>query len=149
MLGAYFHPAKRKCLRCPSSTKGANVPSIKSNYFGWARRISVIPAIATVLCTSHALAAVPAVVVDAQQTIGTGFFDPLQVVVAPNGTVYVADSFNNRVLQATPGLPGQVNFTQVNTGSVTLFFPEGITVDASGDLYIGDTPNVFGPGFNS
>ena len=122
------------------------MPSTKKEHFEWARRVSSIPAIATLLCTSHALAAAPAVVVDAQQTIGTGNFDPLQVVVAPNGTVYVADSFNNRILQATPGLPGQVNFTQVNTGSVTLSFPEGITVDASGDLYICDTPNLFGPG---
>jgi sugar lactone lactonase YvrE len=125
------------------------VSSMKTNHFGWARKFSVIPAIATVLCTSHALAAAPAVVVDAQQTIGTGFFDPMQVVVAPNGTVYVADSFNNRILQATPGLPGQVNFTQVNTGSVTLSFPDGIAVDASGDLYIGDMPNLFGVGLSS
>jgi sugar lactone lactonase YvrE len=125
------------------------MPSSKKKHFGWARSVSSIPAIATLLCTSHALAAAPAVVVDAQQTIGTGNFNPLQVVVAPNGTVYVADSFNNRILQATPGLPGQVNFTQVNTGSVNLAFPEGIAVDASGDLYICDTPNVFGLGFNS
>jgi sugar lactone lactonase YvrE len=125
------------------------MPSSKKKHFQWARRVSSIPAIATLLCTSHALAAVPAVVVDAQQTIGTGNFDPLQVVVAPNGTVYVADTFNNRILQATPGLPGQVNFTPVNTGSVTLAFPEGIAVDASGDLYICDTPNIFGLGFNS
>jgi sugar lactone lactonase YvrE len=125
------------------------VPSTNKTHFGWARRISVIPAIATLLYTSHALAAAPAVVVDAQQTIGTGNFNPFQVVVAPNGTVYVADSFNNRILQATPGLPGQVNFTQVNTGAVTLAFPEGIAVDASGDLYICDTPNLFGLGFNS
>ena len=125
------------------------MPSSKKKHFGWARRVSSIPAIATLLCTSHALAAAPAVVVDAQQTIGTGNFDPQQVVVAPNGTVYVADSSNNRILQAIPGLPGQVNFTQVNTGSVNLAFPEGIAVDASGDLYICDTPNIFGLGFNS
>jgi sugar lactone lactonase YvrE len=123
--------------------------SIKKTHFGWARRVSAIPAIATLFCTSHALAAAPAVVVDAQQTIGTGNFSPTQVVVAPNGTVYVADTFNNRILQASPGLPGQVNFTQVNTGHTALFFPEGIAVDASGDLYIGDSPNVFGQGSNS
>jgi sugar lactone lactonase YvrE len=125
------------------------MPSSRKKPFEWARRVSSIPAIATLLCTSHALAAAPAVVVDAQQTIGTGNFDPLQVVVAPNGAVYVADSFNNRILQATPGLPGQVNFTPVNTGSVNLAFPEGIAVDASGDLYICDSPNLFGLGFNS
>jgi diphthamide synthase subunit DPH2 len=83
------------------------MPSTKKKHFEWARRVSSIPAIATLLCTSHALAAAPAVVVDAQQTIGTGNFDPLQVVVAPNGTVYVADTFNSRILQATPARPGE------------------------------------------
>ncbi|HXP11234.1 MAG TPA: hypothetical protein VN828_22215 [Acidobacteriaceae bacterium] len=125
------------------------MPSKSKTHFGWARQISVIPAIATLFCTSHALAAAPAVVVDAQQTIGTGNFNPSQVVVAPNGTVYVSDPFNNRILQATPGLPGQVNFTQVNTGHTGLLFPEGLAVDASGDLFIGDSPNVFGQGNNS
>src|SRR5580658_9381399 len=146
MMVAYCGPGECKYLGCPQIAKGAEMPSTRKKHFEWARRVSSIPAIATLLCTSHALAAAPAVVVDAQQTIGTGNFDPVQVVVAPNATVYVADSFNNRILQATPGLPGQVNFTQVNTGSVTLSFPEGIAVDASGDLYICDTPNLFGPG---
>jgi sugar lactone lactonase YvrE len=125
------------------------MPSKSKTHFGWARRISAVPALATLLCTSHALAAAPAVVVDAQQTIGTGFFNPSQVVVAPNGTVYVADPFNNRILQATPGLPGQVNFTQVNTGHTALSFPEGVAVDAAGDLYISDSPVVFGQGNSS
>jgi hypothetical protein len=125
------------------------MPSKSKTHFGWARRISAIPAIATLFCTSHALAAAPAVLVDAQQTIGSGFFNPSQVVVAPNGTVYVSDPFNNRILQATPGLPGQVNFTAVNTGHTGLFFPEGLAVDVSGDLYIGDSPGLFGQGNNS
>jgi sugar lactone lactonase YvrE len=149
MMVAYCGPGECKYLGCPQIAKGAEMPSTRKKHFEWARRVSSIPAIATLLCTSHALAAAPAVVVDAQQTIGTGNFNPLQVVVAPNGTVYVADTFNSRILQATPGLPGQVNFTQVNTGSANLSFPEGIAVDASGDLYICDTPVNFGLGFNS
>jgi len=126
----------------PDCKRNLTMPLKSKTPFGWARSISVIPAIATLFCTSHALAAAPAVVVDAQQTIGTGNFNPSQVVVAPNGTVYVADPFNNRVLQATPGLPGQVNFTQVNTGHTVLIFPESLAVDALGDLYIGDSPST-------
>jgi sugar lactone lactonase YvrE len=96
------------------------------------RRLSGLPAIAILFCASHALAAAPAVVVDAQQTVGSGFYDPQGIAVAPNGTVYVADTLNN--------LPGNSASAVVNTG--TLYFPQGIGVDAAGDLFIGDNPNL-------
>ena len=70
------------------------------------RRLSCLPAIAMLFCASHAFAAVPAVVVDAQQTLGSGFNDPQGIAVAPNGTVYVADTPNNQIVMLTPNLPG-------------------------------------------
>ena len=109
------------------------------------KSVYLIPAIATLFCTSHALAAVPAVVVDAQETIGSSnFIDPQQVVVAPNGIVYAADTSNNQVLQYIPNLPNQVNGSQVKTPGFSLSSPQGLAVDAAGDLYIADSPSHTG-----
>jgi sugar lactone lactonase YvrE len=115
------------------------MPSHQGRHFAWARRISCIPAVA-VLFSSYALAAVPAVVVDAEQTIGsTNSINPQQVVIAPNGIVYVADTNNNQVLQYIPNLPATVNSTLVKTPGFTLAGLAALAVDASGDLYIADT----------
>ena len=105
----------------------------------------LVPAIATLFCTSHALAAVPAVVVDAQETIGSSnFIDPQQVVVAPNGIVYAADTSNNQVLQFIPNLPNQANASQVKVPGYSLSSPQGLAVDAAGDLYIADNSGHYG-----
>ena len=109
------------------------------------KSVYLIPAIATLFCTSHALAAVPAVVVDAQETIGSSnFMDPQQVVVAPNGIVYAADTSNNQVLQFIPNLPNQVNASQVKVPGYPLSSPQGLAVDAAGDLYIADSSGHYG-----
>src|SRR5271167_2315914 len=91
------------------------------------RRLSCLAAIST-LCASHAFASVPAVVTDAQQTIGSGFNDPQGIAVAPNGTVYVADTQNNQIVMLTPNLPGNSSSAVVPTGK--LFSPQGLAVDA-------------------
>jgi DNA-binding beta-propeller fold protein YncE len=111
------------------------------NYPTWARkRMARISAAVILLGTSQAFAAAPAVVVDAQQPIGTGSFAPSQVAVAPNGIVYVADTNNNRILQFIPGLPGTVTPTVVNTGGLNS--PQGLAVDTVGDLYVADDPII-------
>ncbi len=104
-----------------------------------ARRLSSLAAISTLFCASQAFAAVPAVVTDAQQTIGSGFNSPQGIAVAPNGTVYVADTLNNQIVMLTPNLPGNSASAVVPTGK--LFSPQGLAVDAAGDLFIADTPN--------
>jgi sugar lactone lactonase YvrE len=113
---------------------------IKSKTNQWRRELSCFSAVAALFCASPAFAAVPAVVADAQQTIATGSFNPPQVAVAPNGTVYVSDINNNRVLQFIPNLPAQVTGIQVSTPGYSLSSPQGVAVDAAGDLYIADTP---------
>jgi hypothetical protein len=116
------------------------------NYPTWARkRMARISAAVILLGTSQAFAAAPAVVVDAQQPIGTGSFAPSQVAVAPNGIVYVADTNNNRILQFIPGLPGTVTPTVVNTGGLNS--PQGLAVDTVGDLYVADNPIIYFLGF--
>ena len=90
-------------------------------------------------CASHAFAAAPAVVVDAQQTLGSGFSDPQGIAVAPNGIVYVADTQNNQIVMLTPNLPG--NSASAVVPGLRLTAPQGLAVDAAGDLFIGDNPN--------
>ena len=104
------------------------------------RRLSCLPAIVVMFCASHAFAAAPAVVVDAQQTLGSGFSDPQGIAVAPNGTVYVADTLNNQIVMLTPHLPGTSGSAVVATGK--LYSPQGLAVDAAGDLFIGDNPTL-------
>ncbi len=108
-------------------------PSSKS-----VRRLSCLPPIAMLLCASQAFAAAPAVVVDAQQTLGSGFSDPQGIAVAPNGTVYVADTQNNQIVMLTPHLPGTSGSAPLTIGK--LYSPQGLAVDAAGDLFIGDNP---------
>jgi NHL repeat len=98
------------------------------------------------LCASSVLAQVPPVVVDAQQTIGSGYSNPRSVAAGKNGVVYVADQNNNRVLQLITNLPAASTQTQVATTGYTLAGPSALAVDDVGDLFIGDYPNILGLG---
>ena len=84
---------------------------------------------------------------------GTGagalFYQPAATAVDGAGNVYVADSGNHTIrkispagvvstLAGTPGTSGSAN----GTGSSALFFqPQGMAVDAAGNLYVADTGN--------
>ena len=81
---------------------------------------------------------------DAQQTIGSSFNNPSSVAVAPNGTVYVADTNNQQVVQLNTNLPGASTQTTVNTNQYNLNGPTAVAVDANGDLFIADILNFFG-----
>ena len=64
--------------------------------------------------------------------------------------VYVADSGNNRIRKITPlgavtTLAGTGSFTPfsngVGTSSATFYYPYGVAVDGSGNVYVGDSGN--------
>ena len=80
----------------------------------------------------------PGVVADEQITLASGLGNPQGIAVSSTGTVYVADTANNRVV--TISNSGVV--TPVNITGYTLNAPGGLAVDAAGDLYIADRNNA-------
>ncbi len=104
-----------------------------------------LPVLSVAFCASSAWAQAPAVVIDAQQVVGTGYKNPQSVAVSKNGTVYVADTDNNQIVATAtnPPLPG--TNTVVSTAPYTLVGPQALALDANGDLFIGDTPTVGPP----
>ncbi len=87
----------------------------------------------------------------------SAMFNELQgIAVDSSGNVYVADLSNNMVRKVTPegmvttlagsGRPGHAN----GIGTAASFFdPEGLAVDSSGNVYVGDPEDVTQPGRGS
>jgi sugar lactone lactonase YvrE len=103
----------------------------------------LFPVLAIALCASGAWAApAPAVIIDAQQTIVSGFNGP-QSIAAQNNTnqnaIFVADTANNQVVAYVFG-----SIHPITTTPYTLTNPQAVALDAQGDLFIGDTPTVAG-----
>lgn len=74
----------------------------------------------------------------AQTAVATaGLSSPLGVAIDSSGTLYIADSANNRVLRETPS---NGSYTQ-SVVAAGLLNPTGVAVDAAGDVYIADTGN--------
>ena len=96
--------------------------------------------LAVVFSASGAWAQAPSVVVDAQQTLGSGFNTPQSIAVSKNGTIYIADTNNNRIVALSNLLPGIGVNTTVSTGTFVLSGPQALALDATGDLFVGDTP---------
>jgi hypothetical protein len=86
----------------------------------WKHKLTCLAAITTLMSGHYAIASAPSVVVDAQQTIGSDFFNPQGVAIAPNGTVYVADTDNNQVIALTTNLPGASTQIKVSTSATRL-----------------------------
>jgi DNA-binding beta-propeller fold protein YncE len=73
---------------------------------------------------------------------GVGEFDhPSAVAVDGNGTAYVADTANNRIVKLAAG--GEVLTTWGSRGTADGRFhsPDGIAIDAAGDVYVLDGEN--------
>jgi sugar lactone lactonase YvrE len=84
---------------------------------------------------------------------GTGaaaaFNQPAALAADPDGTLYVADTMNNRIRKVSTGgdvttIAGSGLPTFADGDGATSAFnqPQGIAVDSSGVLYIGDTMNA-------
>jgi sugar lactone lactonase YvrE len=81
--------------------------------------------------------------------IATGLHYPNDVAVDNNGGLYVADTWNNRVLYYTKGMTtttevrGQTTMTSTTPGTsaTSLTGPMAVAVDANGKLYVADTGN--------
>ena len=117
---------------------------VVDGYFRRMQALFAYSAVAVTLTASSAFAQAPPVVVDAQQTIGSSFNNPESVAVAPNGTVYVADTSNGQVVQLNTNLPGASTKTTVSTNQYNLNGPTAVAVDANGDLFIADIFNFVG-----
>lgn len=105
------------------------------------RKSLFFPVLAVAICATTGWAQAPSIVVDAQQTIGSGYTQPQNIAISKNGTVFIANSVKNQILALDPktGLS-----TPVSTGTISLSFPIPITLDANGDLFVGDSPSGIG-----
>jgi DNA-binding beta-propeller fold protein YncE len=99
-------------------------------------QVCVFSSLFLFLCQA-AHAVVPTVVVAGQIPYASGLNQPQSVFVSGNGTVYVADSGNNRVVTVTNG-----TVTPIATSGYTLSFPGAVIADPAGDVYIADTYNA-------
>lgn len=83
---------------------------------------------------------------------GTGtaasFYRPNGIAIDPNGYLYVADLYNNKIRKITPSGDvstfagtGVAGYTDGDLSTAKFYRPIGITIDSNGDFYIGDTYN--------
>ena len=84
---------------------------------------------------------------------GTGsaarFYAPAGLAVDSSGNVYVADTYNSTIRMVTPsgvvstlvGLAGSRGSSDGTGNAARFYYPFGVAVDSSGNLYVADTHN--------
>jgi uncharacterized protein (TIGR03437 family) len=86
----------------------------------------------------------------ASSVLASSMNTPSGITLGANGDLFVADTGNNRVLQFSPGNPSTAsrvfgqndffsNFKPSIATSTVLSRPQGVAVDALGNLYVADT----------
>ncbi len=76
------------------------------------------------------------------------FNHPFAVAIDGTGNVYVADGANNLIRKITPAVvlttlagSGSIGSADGNGAAASFWDPEGIAVDAAGNVYVGDSAN--------
>ncbi len=78
----------------------------------------------------------------AQPTANSTLSNPSAAAIDPAGTLYIADSGNNRILVRQPtGTAGAYYLFNLATKGFALSGPQGVATDAGGDVFIADTGN--------
>ncbi|HEY1794112.1 MAG TPA: hypothetical protein VGG34_14445, partial [Opitutaceae bacterium] len=78
-----------------------------------------------------------------------GFNEPIGAAVDASGNIYIADTANDTIRKITPGgsvttiagTPGNGGDNDGSGSAAQFYFPEGVAVDGSGNLFVTDTGN--------
>jgi sugar lactone lactonase YvrE len=115
-----------------------------AKYFVSKWKLFCFPVLALAFCASNSWAQAPSIVVVAQQTVGYPYSSPQGIAVSSNGTVFIADTGNNRIIALDTFLPQPGVNNVVSTAPYVLNAPETIALDALGNLFVGDAPATGG-----
>jgi sugar lactone lactonase YvrE len=110
-----------------------------------ARKLSWLSVLALSVGLANAWGAAPSVVIDAERILGSGYNGPQAIAVnnTNQGAIFIADTGNNQIVAL---LTTGVNhaFTPPN---FKLSNPQGVALDAKGNLFIADSPTKDGTSF--
>jgi sugar lactone lactonase YvrE len=115
-----------------------------AKYFVPKWKLLCFTVLALAFCASNSWAQAPSIVYDAQQTVGYGYSGPQALVVSSNGTIFIADTANNRIIALDAFLPSNGVNNVVSTAPYVLSGPAALALDAHGNLFVGDAPATGG-----